>query len=203
MLILYSAPGACSTATHIALEASGLDYHVDRVDLRAKRLEDGLDYRLINPKGAVPALRVDEDEILTENLTCLVYIADKSGHDALLPREGLARYRTLEWTNYITTELHKGFGPLFNPAASADAKDAAREQLGHKLDYVEAWLAGGGPFLTGAQARICDYYLFVILRWTDNFGLDLHRWPALRDYRARVADEPPVARVLERTGLSA
>ncbi|RST32195.1 glutathione transferase GstA [Sphingomonas ginkgonis] len=202
-MILYTTPGACSTATHIALEASGLDYSTVLVDLRAKRLESGLDYLTVNPKGAVPALRVDEDEVLTENMTCLVYIADKSGSAALLPLSGLERYRVLEWTNYVTTELHKGFGPLFNPAASDELKDATKALIAKKFDYVEAALGGAGPFLTGAHARICDYYLYVILRWTDQFGIDLVRWPALAEFRRRVAAEEPVARVLERTGLGA
>ena len=127
MLTLYSAKGACSLAPHIILEATGLNYRVVHVDLRAKKLEDGGDYLAINPKGAVPALGLDaaagaEGEVLTENAVILQYLADRVPGSGLLPAAGLDRYRTLEWVNYITTELHKGFGPLFNPALPEDAR---------------------------------------------------------------------------------
>ena len=206
MLTLYSAKGACSLAPHIILEAAGLNYRVIHVDLRAKKLEDGGDYLGINPKGAVPALGLDaaadaEGEVLTENAVILQYIADRVPGSGLLPATGLDRYRTLEWVNYITTELHKSFGPLFNPAFPDDARPIQLDLIRKRLDYVAQALDDGRDFLTGSDFRICDAYLFVILRWTDQFGIDLARWPALAAYRQRVALLPPVAEVLQREGL--
>ena len=205
MLTLYSAPGACSLAPHIVLEAAGLKYRVVHVDLRAKKLEDGSDYLAINPKGAVPALGLDsaagaEGQVLTENAVILQYLADRVPGSGLLPATGLERYRTLEWVNYVATELHKGFGPLFNPELPDDARGLQITLIGKKLDFANAAL-DGRDFLTGSEFRICDAYLFTILRWTDHFQIDLSRWPALAAYRRRVASLHPVAEVLQREGL--
>jgi glutathione S-transferase len=205
MLTLYSAKGACSLAPHIILEAAGLKYRVVHVDLRAKTLEDGSDYFAINPKGAVPALGLDaaagaEGQVLTENAVVLQYLADRVPGSGLLPASGIERYRTLEWVNFIATELHKGFGPLFNPDLSDDARGLQVKLIGKKLDFANDAL-GGRDFLTGPDFRICDAYLFVILRWTDGFQIDLSRWPDLASYRQRVALLHPVAEVLRREGL--
>jgi glutathione S-transferase len=205
MLTLYSAPGACSLAPHIILEAAGLKYRVVHVDLRAKRLEDGSDYFAINPKGAVPALGLDvaagaEGQVLTENAVILQYLADRVPGSGLLPATGLERYRTLEWVNFVATELHKGFGPLFNPELPDDARGLQIKLIGKKLDFINDSLAGR-DFLTGADFRICDAYLFTILRWTDHFQIDLSRLPELATYRQRVASLHPVAEVLRREGL--
>jgi len=205
MLTLYSAKGACSLAPHIILEAAGLNYRVVHVDLLAKKLEDGSDYFAINPKGAVPALGLDaaaggEGQVLTENAVVLQYLADRVPGSGLLPATGLDRYRTLEWVNYIATELHKGFGPLFHPATPDDAKALQIQQIEWKLDFIAKAL-DGRDFLTGPDFRICDAYLFTILRWTDMFKIDLARWPDLAAYRQRVALLHPVAEVLQREGL--
>jgi glutathione S-transferase len=205
MLTLYSATGACSLAPHIVLEAAGLKYRVVHVDLKTKTLEDGSDYFAINPKGAVPALGLDsaagaEGQVLTENAVILQYLADRVPGSGLLPATGLDRYRTLEWVNYITTELHKGFGPLFNPQFPDDARALQIGLIEKKLDFVAKAL-DGRDFLTGPDFRICDAYLFVILRWTDHFSIDLSRWPSLAAYRQRVALVHPVAEVLTREGL--
>ena len=158
MLTLYSAKGACSLAPHIVLEAAGLNYRVVHVDLRAKKLEDGGDYWAVNPKGAVPALGLDaaagaEGEVLTENAVVLQYLADRVPGSGLLPATGLDRYRTLEWVNYIATELHKGFSPLFNPQISDDARTMQIGLIEKKLDFVAKALAGR-DFLTGPDFRI-------------------------------------------------
>jgi glutathione S-transferase len=201
MLTLYTAAGACSLAPHIILEAADLDYRAIHVDLKAKKLEDGADYLALNPKGAVPALEVALGEVLTENAVILQYIADKSGSAAFLPIAGLERYRTLEWVNYVATEIHKGLGAMFNPAMAAEWKAMQTGLVEKKFDYLAKALAGS-DFLTGSHFRICDAYLFTVLRWTDGFGIDLGRWPELRNYRARVAALPAVAAVLEREGLT-
>ena len=207
MLTLYSAKGACSLAPHIILEAAGLNYRVIHVDLRAKKLEDGSDYWTINPKGAVPALGLDaaagaEGEVLTENAVILQYLADRVPGSGLLPATGLERYRTLEWVNFISTELHKGFGPLFNPQLPDDAREMQIGLIEKKLDFLSKALEGR-DYLSGPDFRIGDAYLFTILRWTDKFGIDLARWPALTSYRQRVALLHPVAEVLQREGLTA
>jgi glutathione S-transferase len=205
MLTLYSATGACSLAPHIILEAAGLNYRVVHVDLPTKKLEDGSDYFAINPKGSVPALGLDaaagaEGQVLTENAVVLQYLADRVPGSGLLSATGLERYRTLEWVNYIATELHKGFAPLFNPELPNDVRGLQIKLIGKKLDFINDALAGR-DFLTGPDFRICDAYLYTILRWTDHFAIDLSRWPALAAYRQRVASLHAVAEVLQREGL--
>jgi len=201
MMKLYYSPGACSQAVHIALHEAGLDHNSEAVDLRAKRTETGADYWAINPKGSVPALDFGNGEILTENAAILQYLADLSGDPALLPPVGeLRRYRVLEWLNFIATELHKGFGPLWNPNASVDAKQAARDLLAKKFDYAEQKL-GAGPFLMGEQLTIADPYLFVMLGWTGLHGIDLDRWPGLVAFTERMRNRPAVDIVLRAEGL--
>jgi glutathione S-transferase len=197
---LYYTPGACSQAPHIVLRELGLDFEPVRVDLRAKKLESGEDYLAINPKGAVPALELDDGELLTENAVVLQYLADRAPDSGLIPPFGtMARYRLLEWLNYTATELHKGFGPLFNPASSEETKEAARALIGRKFDYVQSRL--GGPCLTGDAFTIADAYLFVILGWTHMHRIDLSRWPALADYRQLIARRPAVKAALRAEGL--
>lgn len=199
---LYYSPGACSQAPHIALIETGLPFELVKVDLATKRLDSGEDYLGINPKGAVPALGLDDGGILTENAVVLQYIADRAPDARLVPPFGtIARYRLLEWLNYIATELHKGFAPLFHPAGSEADKAAARDSLTAKFDYVAAEL-GDGPFLTGADFTIADAYLFVVLRWSRIFHIDLARWPALAAFVARVAERPAVQAALHAEGFA-
>ncbi len=201
MMKLYFAPGACSQAVHIVLHEADLDHTSELVDLRAKLTETGADYWAINPKGAVPALDLGNGEILTENAAILQYLCDLSGDDRLLPPVGqLRRYRVLEWLNFIATELHKGFGPLWNPAASIESKEAARDLLAKKFDYAEQRL-GAGPFLLGEQLTIADPYLFVIANWTGMHEIDLGRWPGLVAFVRRMRERPAVQIVLRAEGL--
>jgi len=198
---LYYAPGACSQAVHIILHEANIEHSSTNVDLRAKRTEHGDDYWAINPKGGVPALDIGEAEVLTENAAILQYLADQAPDAGLLPPVGeIKRYRVLEWLNYIATELHKGFGPLWNPASAEDAKQATRELLGTKFDYVQGKL-GDGPFLMGERFTLPDAYLFVILNWTGMHGIDLGRWPGLTAFVRRVAARPTVQLVLRAEGL--
>jgi glutathione S-transferase len=198
---LYYSKGACSQAAHIILHEAGLPHDSAAVNLRQKRLDDGSDYLRINPKGAVPALELDSGEVLTENAVVLQYIADHAGAFDLLPRPGeFQRYRVLEWLNFIATELHKGFAPLFNPAAGDEAKQLARDTISRKLDYVERQL-GDRPYLLGDQFTLPDAYLFVILGWAGKMKIDLGGWPKLTDFRKRVAQRPAVRAVLEFEGL--
>lgn len=196
---LYHTPGACSLAPHIVLYESGASFEAVAVDLGAKTLPDGSDYLAVNPKGAVPALGLDGGEVLTENATILQYLADQGGSDELLPKSGLPRYRVLEWTTFVSTELHKGFGPLWNPSAPADVKSAARDALGKKFDFIQERLGEG--FLTGEAFTIADAYLFTVLRWTAIHDIDLGRWSGLSDYQQRVAARPKVREALSAEGL--
>lgn len=196
---LYYTPGACSQAPHIALREAGASFDLVKVDLAAKHTDAGEDYKAINPKGAVPALGLDDGTVLTENAAILQYIADQIGGD-LMPMSGMKRYRLLEWINFIATELHKGFGPLWNPVTPDGYKDTTRQALAAKFDYLQEKIAEG-PYLTGETFTIADAYLFVILNWTSIHNIDLSRWPGLTAFVARVAQRPAVRDVLEAEGL--
>ena len=197
---LYYAPGACAQAPHILLHEIGLDHDAARVDLKAKRLEDGSDYLLVNPKGAVPALQLDSGEVLTENAVILQYLGDRTNWPEVLPPMGdFRRYRVLEMVNFITTELHKRFGFLFNRDATDEFKQFVIRDLSDKLDYIDGRL-GSGPFLFGDQLTLPDPYLFVITGWADKFmGLD--KWPNLAAFRERMMQRPAVRHVLKFEGL--
>ncbi|MEO6433732.1 MAG: glutathione transferase GstA [Sphingomicrobium sp.] len=193
---LYYSPGACSLVPHILLHELGLSHEAVQVDLKAKTLADGSDFRAINPKGSVPALELDSGEVLTENAVILQYLGDRSGLGEVLPPLGnFRRYRVLEWLNYITTEVHKSFSPLFKPDASDDTKQFFRKALGERFDYVEKAL-GEGPFLMGGTMTLPDVYLFVMLGWADKM-LGLDRWPNLKSFRERMMERESVRQALE------
>jgi glutathione S-transferase len=198
---LYYAKGACSQAPHIILHEAGLPHDSAKVDLKTKKLDDGSDYLRINPKGAVPALELDDGQVLTENAVILQYIADHAGAFELLPQPGdMQRYRVLEWVNFVATELHKAFGPLFNPTAGEEAKQLARDTIGKKLDFVERQI-GDNDYLLGDRFTLPDAYLFVILGWTGKMGIDLAHWPKLAVLRERIARRESARQVLEFEGL--
>lgn len=197
---LYYSPGACSQAPHILMHELGTAHDAVRVDLKAKTLEDGSDYLRINPKGSVPAIELDSGDVLTENAVILQYLGDQAGNDSVLPGFGsFRRYRVLEWVNFITTDLHKSFSPLFSPAASEDTKQFFRDQIGRKFDYVNGRLEGGS-FLMGDTLTIADPYLFVMTRWGRGL-LGLERWPNLQAFFDRMLERPSVRNVLEFEGL--
>lgn len=197
---LYYSPGACSQAPHILLHEIGLEHDAERVDLKAKRLEKGGDYLKVNPKGAVPALELDSGEVLTENAVILQYLGDRASWPEVLPPLGdFRRYRVLELVNFITTELHKRFGFLFNPAASEDTKAQVTGELEKKLDFIDARL-GNGPFLFETELTLPDAYLFVITRWAEKF-IGLERWSNLKAFHERMMQRPSVRHVLRLEGL--
>jgi glutathione S-transferase len=196
---LYYSPGACSQAPHILLHEIGLSHDAARVDLKSHTLEDGSSYYGINPKGSVPALQLENGEVLTENAVILQYLGDRTSSDALPALGDFRRYRVLEMVNFITTELHKRFSYLFNPNATDEMKQLVIGDLSKKLDYIDERL-GSGPFLMGATLTLPDPYLFVMANWTDKFiGLD--RWPNFRAFRDRMLDRPAVRHVLRFEGL--
>jgi glutathione S-transferase len=198
---LYYTPGACSMAPHIALRETGAEITLVKVDLAAKKTEDGADYREINAKGAVPALELADGSVLTENAAILQYIADEHSGGELIPLSGIRRYRLLEWLNYIATELHKGFGPLWNPSTPEEQKETTRKLIGTKFDFVQQRM-GEGPFLTGPEFTIADAYLFVVLNWTRIHSIDLQRWPGLTSFVARVGERPSVQAAVTAEGLA-
>jgi len=198
---LYYSPGACSQAAHILLHEAGLPHDSEAVDIRAKKTASGGDYWAINPKGAVPALELADGEVLTENGAILQYLGDKSGSDSLLPVAGLERYRVIEWLSFLGSELHKSFGPLFNPASSDEVKQAARDTVGKKLDFVEARL-DGRDYLSGPMMSVADPYLFAMLGWTGHLGIDLGKWPRLAAFRKRMEQRDTVQTVLKAEGLA-
>ena len=198
---LYYSPGACSQAPHILFHEIGLDHEAVRVDLKSKTLENGGDYLAINPKGAVPALELDSGEVLTENAVILQYLGDRANWPEVLPPMGdFRRYRVLEMVNFITTELHKRFGFLFNPDATNEMKQLVIAEIGKKLDYVDQRL-GAGPYLFGTDLTLPDPYLFVMARWTDKMLGGLDRWPNLRAFYERMQERHSVRNVLRFEGL--
>lgn len=192
---LYYSPGACSQAPHILLHEIGIDHDARRVDLRTKLLEDGSSYLVINSKGAVPALELDSGDVLTENAVILQYLGDRSASDVLPGLGSFTRYRVLEWVNFITTELHKSFSPLFSDAGE-DTKQIFRDKIAQKFDYANEEL-GEGPLVMGKDLTIADPYLFVMLGWADGMKFDLGNWPHLKAFRERMLERPSVKHVLE------
>jgi glutathione S-transferase len=198
---LYFTPGACSMAPHIVLGELGLAVDVEQVDLRAKRTQGGDDYTQVNPKGYVPALRLDNGDLLTEVAVILQYLADQKPEAGLIPKTGtLERYHVLEWLNFISSEIHKQFGPFFNPKITAEWRDNQVSLLGRRFDYVSAQL-NGKSYLMGDKFTVADAYLFTILGWHQLAGLDLGKWPALKDYHARIAARPAVQATMKAEGL--
>jgi glutathione S-transferase len=196
---LYYSPGACSQAPHILLHEIGLSHDAAKVDLRTKMVEDGGSYLQINPKGAVPALELDSGEVLTENAVILQYLGDRAGSDVMPPVGDFRRYRVLEMVNFITSELHKSFSPLFSPAAEDETKRFFRDHIRKRLDFIEDRL-GSGPFLMGDTLTLPDPYLFVISGWADKMiGLD--NWPNITAFRQRMLERPAVRHVLRFEGL--
>ncbi len=198
---LFYKPGACSLASHITLRESGKDFSLIGVDLMHKRMENGDDFLKVNPKGQVPALLLDDNTLLTEGVAIMQYIADSvSDRQLLAPVGTINRYKTLEWLNFIATELHKGFTPLFRPDTPEDYKPTVRALLDKKLAYIDESLAGA-QWISGSRFTIADAYLFTVLRWAFAVKLDMAGYKNIADYMARVAARPAVAAAMAAEGL--
>ena len=196
---LYYAPGACSLAPHIALREAGIPVELQKVDLKAKQY-DGGDYKQVNPKGYVPAVDTGSG-VLTEAPVILQYIADQKPDSGLAPKPGdAARYKLQEMLNFITAELHKGFGNFFNPAMNDGWRQAVTDRLGVRLDWLAKHLEGK-PFVMGEKFTVADAYLFTILSWATPTKFDLSKWPAITDYQKRIAARPKVREALKAEGL--
>ncbi|MGO9513337.1 MAG: glutathione transferase GstA [Steroidobacteraceae bacterium] len=198
---LYYSPGACSLSPHIVLLETGLPFTAEKTDLKSKKTEKGVDYFTVNPKGSVPALLLDNGQVLTEGPAIVQYIADQKPDSGLAPRAGtFERYRLMEMLNYISSEVHKSFSPLFSPSASADWKKAALENLGRKFDWLSSHI-GNQKFLMGDDFTVADAYLFTVLSWSGHAGIELGKWPVLAAYHARVGHRPKVQEALKAEGL--
>jgi glutathione S-transferase len=194
---LYYMPGACSLSPHIVAREAGLPVQLVLVG-RDKKLPDGGDYRALNPKGYVPALQLDDGTVLTEGPAIVQYLADQVPDLALAPPNGsIQRYRLQEWLNFLTSEIHKSFSPLFRPNTPEDYKPIVKENLAGRFGLIEQHLADGRNYLLGEQFSVADAYLFVLLRWAPGQGLDLARWPNLAAYVKRVAARPAVDAALD------
>lgn len=198
---LFYKPGACSLASHIILRESGKDFTLDGVDLMKKRLENGDDFFAVNPKGQVPALLLDDGTLLTEGVAIMQYLADSVPDRQLLaPVSSISRYKTLEWLNYIATELHKGFTPLFRPDTPEEYKPTVRALLEKKMQYVDAALSEG-QWICGSRFTIADAYLFTVLRWAYAIKLNMDGLDHIAAYMKRMAARPGVAAAMKAEGL--
>ena len=198
---LYYAPGACSLSPHIALLEAGLPYELVKVDVRAKKLENGDDYLAVNPKGQVPALALDNGELVTEGPVIVQRIADSVPAKHLAPsRDSAERYKLQEWLNYITGELHKNFSPMFSPVLADDAKAFFKDRAMGKFKYIETQLAGR-DYLMGKQFSVADGYLYTMLRWADGHKFDLSGLKNLMAFKERVHARPKVQEALTKEGL--
>jgi len=197
---LYHSPGACSLAPHIALYESGLPFIAAKVDLRTHTVADGTDFYAISPMGYVPMLELDNGEQLSEVAVLLQYIADRKP-GTLAPAFGtMERYRLMEWLNFIATEVHKQFGPLWNPATPAATLDTQRAKLATRFEHIVRTLAKQ-PYLMGTSFTVADAYLFTVVNWAGMLKVDLAPWPALQQFQTRVAARPTVLAAMKAEGL--
>jgi glutathione S-transferase len=198
---LYYAKGACSLSPHIVLLEAGLPFSLEKIEFATKKTAQGVDYLTINSKGAVPALQLDDGRVLTEGPAIVQYLADQKPESGLAPRAGtFERYQLMEILNYITSEVHKGFSPLFNPKISADWKASALANLDKKLDWLSGFLMNK-TYLMGNTFTVADAYLFTVLSWAPGRAIDLGKWPVLSAYQSRVSQRPKVQQALKDEGL--
>jgi glutathione S-transferase len=198
---LYYSPGTCSLSPHIVLRELGLPVDLVKVDLGTHKTADGGDYRAINPKGYVPVLQLDDGSVLTEGATIVQYLADRAPATKLAPAAGtMERYRLMEWLNFLASEIHKGFSPLFNAKLSEETKVIMREAMARRFDYLSTRLRDR-PYLMGDGFTVADAYLFTLLGWCRLTQIDLSKWPVLVAYRERVSARPAVHATMKAEGL--
>ncbi|MFC5581313.1 glutathione transferase GstA [Rhodanobacter terrae] len=197
---LYYSPGACSLSPHIVALEAGIDLPLEKVDGKAKRTESGADFWQVNPKGYVPALVLDNGELLTEGTAIVQYLADLKPASGLAPANGtLARYRLQEMLGYINSELHKTYSPLFKPETPAEVRQERKEYLRKRYALLEGVLAKQ-PWLLGEHFTVADAYLFTVTNWAKPVELDLSGFPALLAFQKRAAERPAVRAALEAEG---
>lgn len=200
---LYYASGACSLSPHIVLREAGVDFEIEEVNLADKKTKSGADFSQINPKGYVPALQLNDGQVLTEGAAIVQYIADHKSDSGLAPAAGtVERARLQEYLNYVASEYHKAFGPLFSPSSSEAEQTAAKVNVGKKLDYLESLFADGRDYLLGRNFSVADAYLFVVTSWAKHKEIDLSEHPKLSAFFQRVAGREKVQEALKAEGLA-
>ena len=198
---LYYAPGACSLSPHIVARELGLKIELKKVNTKDKTMEGGGDYWKVNARGYVPALELDDGQVLTEGPAIVQYLADRKPDAGLAPQAGsLERYRLQEWLNFLTSEVHKQFSPLFKPTTPEDYKPVAKQNIAARFDWLDQQLAGK-DYLMGKQFSVADAYLYVLLRWTKPTQIDLAKWPNLVAFVERIGARPKVKEALQFEGL--
>jgi glutathione S-transferase len=199
---LYYAPGACSLSPHIVTKELGLPVTLQKVSTKDKTMEGGGDFWQVNPKGYVPTLELDNGERLTEGPAIVQYLADQKPDAGLAPKNGtMERYRLQEWLNFLTSEVHKQFSPLFRPNTPDDYKTIAKENLAKRFDWLDKQLAGK-EYLMGSKFSVADAYAFTLLTWTKPTQIGLDKWPNLKAYVERVRARPKVKEALKAEGLA-
>lgn len=198
---LYYSPGACSLAPHIVLREGKFKFDIEKVDLATRKTESGEDYLAINPKGYVPALKLDDGTLLTEASVMIQYLADQKPRRGLAPKPRTPeRYRLMEWLNFTSSEIHKGLGDFFNPKLTPEWREAKLDRLGKRFEYLEKAL-GSSPYLMGEAFSIADAYLFTVLNWASHLNVDLSKWPNIQAFKARVAERPTVKKAMKAEGI--
>jgi glutathione S-transferase len=198
---LYYSPGACSLSPHIVAREAGISIDLQKVDVATKTMNVEGDFFKVNGKGYVPALEIANGQVLTEGPAIVQYLADQNPDSKLAPKAGtIERYRVQEWLNFITSEIHKNFSPLFNKTAAPEWKAGATANLTKRFDWLATQLEGKS-YLTGEQFTVADAYLFTVLSWAKHVGLDLAKWPSLATFVGRVAARPKVQEALKAEGL--
>jgi len=199
---LYYSPGACSMSQHIVLHETGAKFDIVKVDLGTHKTETGEDYYAINPKGAVPALMLDNGEVLTENVAIAQYVGDHAKESHIMPKAGtMERYREVEWLNWVSAEFHKPMGSLFGKDMAAKAGDLIKANVEKKLAYLDQHLAKH-EYLVGNHFTAADAYAFTILGWAGHVGVDLSAHKNVGAYMGRVAQRPAVQATLKAEGLA-
>ena len=197
---LYYSPGACSLSPHIVSRELGIPVELKKTSTKDKTIDGGGDYWKVNGKGYVPALELDNGQVLTEGPAIVQYLADQKPESGLAPKAGsFERYRLQEWLNFITSEIHKQFSPLFRPTTPDEYKKIAKENLANRFAWLDKQLAGK-DYLMG-KFSVADAYLFTVLGWTKPTQIDLSQWPNLAAYHARVAARPKVQEAMKAEGL--
>jgi len=198
---LYYAPGACSLATYILLNEAKLPFEAVKVSTKEHRTASGEDYYKINPKGYVPALQLDDGEIVTENVVIHAYIASLAPQAKLAPAPGTReRLRYDQLAVFITTEIHKTYSPLFS-SLGEDAKAFFRDKLVKRYETIEQMLSDGRPYLTGPDFQTVDAYLYTVTRWAAGAKVDLSKFAKVQAYQERITARPAVQATLRAEGL--
>ncbi|HMB56888.1 MAG TPA: glutathione transferase GstA [Arenimonas sp.] len=199
---LFYSPGACSLSPHIALREAGLDFELVKVDLKTKTTEHGADFTQINPYGYVPALQLDNGEVLLEGPAIVQYIADQVAGNQLAPMNGtIERYRVQSALTFINSELHKTIGSLFNPTLTDAVRQATVEKIDTRLKQLSAQM-DGKDWIANGRFSVADPYLFVVLGWLKHFKIDVGQWPVLKAHADRLAARPAVQAALQAEGLA-